>query len=423
MIDNVTIKTSVKLNTSLLELKNFKTEIKNNSITKYLIWIENVCITYYPYQYEISMYGRLFNLFDKCNVKLIDTAFVGQDNQDIFTLIGRWNQLLLDYCGMDTNILDWKLTRIECTFDIHLSDTRLIEVYLKTLNNAPLKSSAKKLNLDGSFYVKCKSDWKLNENNKTRNGNYAINFYHKKVQLLKLQQEDLSKTRKDRKINNNDIEYAEDILRLEIKAFSGLLKRYYAYLQKEYKSNKSYENRTLKDFIFNPIDCYNLISYLYCDILQLQHNYKSCTVQTPYLNYFSAKGLDMALQNNINMDADDSKHEEFRNYIFAIQNGHCITKKQKESFEPKLHSIGINTKFLIPDELEINYLKSPMSLIQEQISETIEKRLQYQEAKKLRLDSQFNLFPFVDLRKNKDTRLKKLNMEDLTPFYGTFEKI
>jgi hypothetical protein len=278
----------------------------------------------------------------------IVTEEVWEENLD--TVINDINQRIFNLTGNKLDIRNFRVVHLDACFNI---STEYFNEYLIIFNeifkfqdlstrytnfaienNEPLYSS---------FYVKPNATYRDNSNT-----NYVVNFYNKIDQLTNIKNSNSGK----QKVTDEDINIANNVLRLEVKTGYKFLKTFCS------DNGICMEQRPFKDFL-NVNLCAKIIELIYARFID----------KTGKLDFYS---YHLAKEKVI---AEGLKNEkDVLNFLQSIAKGHKNSFKDKRTFKKYqniISELGIHY-FLIPKYLNVDYLPSPMSLLQNEVETTVE---------------------------------------------------
>ena len=167
--------------------------------------IRGIHLRYYPSKALFTIDGKLLALLHDTQVYNVDDIYGDDPDRFIFEVNSYLNRLLPH---LDLDIRNFHVKRIDYCFNVK---TEHVKTYLDFLNLAFKRcSNGKRINhvqeknLNGSIYVKTKSDY---EHNTRRN--YVVNFYDKLNCLQK-------KKANGERVVEADFDRAQNVLRLEV---------------------------------------------------------------------------------------------------------------------------------------------------------------------------------------------------------------
>lgn len=259
-------------------------------------------------------------------------------HEEIPDIISNINDKLYELTKVKFDILDFNVTYAEVTFNIfgveHVG--RYIELFnliFDKKNDSRYKNFVKEMGLkkDTSFYVKAKSQF----DKKTKTA-YTINFYNKANQLEALQENPKNKahiTLKDRYLSKN-------VLRLEVQLGYQELKK------------TSKEFRDFLDIVF-------------CQSIIVQ-KYKYFISRNETLDFYSYQAAKKVIN-----ETDKLKESDKKTLLKYIQEKHQYNKsfsiQTERKYNRMLESLGIHWCF-IPTKWGIDYLESPIKLLNKKVN-------------------------------------------------------
>lgn len=257
---------------------------------------------------------------------------------DIGSILQKANSKIFELTGVKLDIRDFDVSYIEVTFNLFGVDNvgRYIELFnliFKDKNDKRYRNYTLETDkpLYSSFYVKSNSNYKRNTND-----SYTVNFYNKSDQLQYLEKN----PKNNSKVTYNDKELAQNVLRLEV--------------QLGYKDLK----KTTKKFKqFLDID--------FCADIVI-NKYRSFICKDETLDFYSYKKAKEIIK-----QTDILSKSEKTNLLNYIEDKHRFNKKFSYQTENKYRSLlaqlGIHYYF-IPTKWNIEYLKSPISILKNKIT-------------------------------------------------------
>ena len=327
----------------------------------YYVYIGNrkVQITYWPESQNLYIIGRLVNFSKKSNkVTTIGDYYAkgyidpGQYDYQYQPIPGSLNELfdeinllLYQITGLNLNVLDFKPMNYELTIDLW---SQYVSTYINMFNlvfkdrgderyvNYAIKND---LSLGSSFYVKTATDYRANARR-----NYTANFYNKQDQLLYQQNQDQFT------VHSKDIIAAQGILRLEAQCFGRFSRSIFN------KHNKNYKERTLKDLL-DPDFIGNVLKDMILSLLGTE-------TTNDFYSYHAAKDK---------IDASDlptKDKKKLYDYILKSCRNQLAGMKTYRILECQklLAELGIHY-FLIPKSMNVSYLPSIITLLDDHVDE------------------------------------------------------
>ncbi|MGN1021236.1 MAG: hypothetical protein ACI4O7_12795 [Aristaeellaceae bacterium] len=175
---------------------------------------KGVRINYYPDRQRIHIRGKILRLLHDTDVLNVDDLY-GTNLELFLDQLDEYLNALFLYPLIQ--IRTFQVKRIDYCFNIK---TPYVGQYLSFLNtafdccnNSCRVNYVRKKNLNGSVYVKTRSDY---QNNTLRN--YVLNFYDKANRLAALES-------KGQRVRSEDILAARNVLRLEVQCGYQFIKR------------------------------------------------------------------------------------------------------------------------------------------------------------------------------------------------------
>ena len=236
------------------------------------------------------------------------------------------------------DIRDFKVLNIEICFNIWLKKDYVKEYIMlfnkifKTRNNKGYKNHTLEIkeNEYTSYYVKTKSSY-----DKNINDNYTVNFYNKLDQLKKT----------DYKVTQEDLRIADSCLRLEVQLYNKAITRV---------CDKHKIENTFNSFL-NLDLCLETLKYYYDRFID--------DAELDFYSYHNAKSK---IENTEILSIKDK--ESLLNYIkekYQHNKIHSIQTKNK--YNKMLNKLNVS-EFFIPTSYDINFMKSPMKLLNQKLS-------------------------------------------------------
>lgn len=345
MIDRVKLYKNIELDNSKFSSKlkkyydrdiDFSTGEVIENICLYMYTLNGVKFFYVVKSKRLIIQGRLIMLLGNANhVYNLDDVYMQREE-----IKDKANSKLKELFNCDLDILDFNVATVEINFNIFNVNANLyIELFNKVIEDKQDNryiSYVHENNLSTNTSVYLKSKYNYNNNiNKT----YAINFYNKHDQLCNL------KTRADgaggNKINitRNDLNLAENVLRLEIKCANYELKKY---------------GKTFKTY-FDDI-------YLCRDIILTKYKRFICSTRLDFYNYFQAK--------KIIQETDKLKTNNKKKLLQYLEMRYAKKKKySKEELKKyfKLLEVVNIAPAIIPTKYDIAKLESPIRILDKKI--------------------------------------------------------
>lgn len=255
---------------------------------------------------------------------------------DVKSIIESVNRKIYELTRVRMDIRVFRVSYIEVTFN--LFDVAHVNRYIEMFNlifdkkqDPRYKNYVRENNLGRytSFYVKSNSNYRDNKND-----SYTVNFYNKKNQLEYLE----ANPKNNSNVTSRDKRLAENVLRLEV--------------QLAYQGIKSVGN-TFKNFLDINV-CKDVIV----------NKYRWFISKNEDLDFYSYKA---AKQIIIQSDLKPGIKSGLLDYIKSKKKYHPNTVSK---YRKLLASLGIHWCF-IPTAWGIDYLESPMKLLNEKVNEIV----------------------------------------------------
>lgn len=327
------------------------------TINKYIYSHNGLEISYSPISHKLIIEGRLVNILNNrnlvCNItdysldKLTNqlvpiTNLVAFSNKEYSYLdtssliISKVNDKLYELTGVKLDISNFKTYLVETSFNIFNTEhpNLYIRLFNEIFNSKKQKrhtSHVKEYNLsdDTSFYIKPKSTYEKNK--KT---SYAINFYDKYNQLNNY------KNKPDNKIviHNYDLQFAKNILRLEVQAYNLELSKH---------------GKTFKTYL-NINNCLNIVINKYRSFICLNED-------ADFYSYRAAKNV-------IELSEVLSSKEKGK-LLEYIKDKYKSNKKFSDTKERTYRNLLLKLNihpYFIPTKWGIDYLESPIKILRKQ---------------------------------------------------------
>lgn len=287
-----------------------------------------VWIRYYPEVGRMTINGKLLMLLEDTEVLNVDDVYERDVSQFVGDLNGYINALFTMPC---ISIAEFHVTRIDYCFNVV---TPYVKEYIRFLNTAfRLSNNGKRVNytsrngLDGSVYIKTKSDY---ENNERRN--YVLNFYDKTDRLKYL-------LRCGHRIGKYDMEYSRGVLRLEIQCGFQFIR----HICKHFHIEPS----------FGCLLCYEIAYYAESTIY---HRIFHCDEAQDFYTYKTAKSLILG-----NTAAEKT--------LRRASQGHAITDSKFDHGKRLIKEANIFPFTFLPHESHYSKLDNPLKLIRRKLDE------------------------------------------------------
>ena len=386
MIDKVKLNTKVDIDEDILNASGWKrgTDEKHNC-TYYDRWENDIYFKYIMDRQTLTVIGRFINASEAPNkVHNLDVLYEGmvleklsaipltdeeryeytyyKDNNggwtrglvvdhgshcyrssyflyDLDNVLNDINALLYRLTDVTMDIRDFRPVKVEVCFNL---ETSHVEEYLQIMNLVfKDKDSPRHVNyalekdceLTSSFYVKTKGEFAKNSRQ-----NYTVNFYNKFDELSH---------KPARVIKPLDLRLATGILRMEVQVNYSYMKSFYK------KKDMDHTERRFADFL--DVDfCASII----------KDKYRYFIDKDEYLDFYSYQAakekvehsdLSLVVRNNL---------LEFMRKRSRNNNKSSNTKKR---YNQMLSKMGIHW-FFIPTNMGIDYLPSPMKLLDDRVA-------------------------------------------------------
>lgn len=256
---------------------------------------------------------------------------------DVKSIIERVNRKIYELTKVRMDIREFRTSYIEVTFN--LFEVEHVDRYIEMFNlifdmkdDPRYKNYVREHNLERytSFYVKSQSNYRDNKND-----SYTVNFYNKKNQLEYLE----VNPRNNSNVTIQDKHLAENVLRLEV--------------QLAYQGIKAV-GATFKNFLDINV-CKDVILSKYRWFISKNEN----------LDFYSYKAAKEII---IKSELDPKVKGGLLDYIKSKKKYH---KNTISKYRTLLASLGIHWCF-IPTKWGIDYLESPMKLLNQKIDDIVE---------------------------------------------------
>ena len=290
-----------------------------------------VWVRYYPESYRITISGKLLMLLEDSEVLNVDDVYGGDLPRFINDLNEYLNALFL-YPVIDVS--EFRVTRIDYCYNVK---TTYVEEYLNFLNNAfRLTDTGQRMNyvqekkLNGSVYIKTKSDYEHNERR-----NYVLNFYDKTDRLRFLKN-----NKKKHSISEYDWFHAQGVLRLEIQCG-------FRFIQQICSAFKI-------EPLFGNMLCYRLSYYAEKTIYERIFR---CGITQDYYSYEAGKQL------------IPTKSKAARRALLHASQGHRITGNAYTYGCKIIKESGVYPFCFLPKGSGLDVLENPIRLIYRKLVE------------------------------------------------------
>lgn len=214
MIDYVHLACDAHIHRKQLRQTRWYEAVINNSEVTYVHEHRGVRIRYYPDRKRIAIKGKILMLLHDTRVWNVDDLY----GADVELFVAEINNYLNGLFTRPMLDIRWfEVKRIDYCFNVktaHVKDyLGFLSMAFERMNRGKRVNFTREKNLEGSVYVKTKSDYDENERR-----NYVLNFYDKTDRLLKQQADGT-------RIKPEDFEAAKDVLRLEVQCGYQLIKQ------------------------------------------------------------------------------------------------------------------------------------------------------------------------------------------------------
>lgn len=370
MIDKIYMNSIVDIPIERLTLNKWRlrrfTPKDGRHIEYYTHFYKNLIILYKPSSQRLTIKGRLVTISihpdritnldellegitepivrqDHSAPRLIFT--LGHSNQNLNDLIQSLNTYLSDLISIDINIRDFHVTQIEICFNV-ITDyvSEYITIFNKIFKKRKLANYTnfvleKGRPIHSSFYVKGKVQYE-----KKKAEGFIVNFYNKKDQLMNLLK---SKENSCELIPFflSDAIRADKVLRMEVQCYYKAL----YYLFPNYP-------RDFNLFI-NIEECREIIKGRYKHLIG--------NVDLDFYSYNAA----IVKINDSSLSIPQKKY--LKDYLLKYTRNNTITDYKRNRYQGVLRGLGIHW-FLIPTSMNIDYLESPIKILERQIAQTWE---------------------------------------------------
>ena len=253
---------------------------------------------------------------------------------DVKSIIESVNRKIYELTKVRMDIREFRVSYIEVTFNVF--DVAHVDRYIEMFNlifdkkdDARYKNYVREHNLERytSFYIKSQSNYRDNKND-----SYTVNFYNKKNQLEYLE----ANPKNNSNVTSKDKRLAENVLRLEV--------------QLAYQGIKAVGAKTFKHFLDINV-CKEIIV----------NKYRWFISKNEDLDFYSYKA---AKQIIIQSELEPKVKSGLLDYIKSKKKYH---KNTISKYRNLLASLGIHWCF-IPTAWGIDYLESPMKLLNEKVN-------------------------------------------------------
>ena len=201
MIDYVHLKECIFIPEEYFKIDLWKKGSLHDGAAVYYHRKRGCCIYYYPDNYRITVRGKLMMLLEDSEVLNPDDIYGLDISQFIEDINAYLNGLFIEPL-LDISV--FHVLRIDYCFNV---STPYVKEYIDFMNKAfSMAGNGSRINyvhekgLDGSIYVKTKSDYTKNQRR-----NYVLNFYNKSDRLR-------CQRSRNHRVAQNDFKYAQDMV-------------------------------------------------------------------------------------------------------------------------------------------------------------------------------------------------------------------
>ena len=288
----------------------------------------DVKIRYYPHNHHLNIKGRLIRLLHNTWVLNPDDLYADETQLFINQINAKLNSL---FTSPMLDIRDFTVTRLDYCFNVH---TEYVKEYIDFLNQAfrmtnrnMRKNYPEEKQLYGSVYIKTNRDYDQNERS-----NYVLNFYDKLDWAY-------NQIAENRYISPDDLEYARNILRLEVQCGHIFLKIF---------CKKNNIGQT-----FGELFRYDLAlqaeEEIYGRIFR-------CDGTQDFYTYEAAKKL-------------MPRSEAAKKVLLLAATNHEITDKKYTHGRKRVQQTGVYPYCFLPKGSKPNMLENPMKLIRKKLKD------------------------------------------------------
>lgn len=288
--------------------------------------LRGVKIRYYPERERMTIKGKLLMLLRDTQVQNVDDVY-GADTERFIEDINAYLNRLVPSASLD--IRRFIVKRIDYCFNVK---TEHVKTYIKFLNSAferydggGRKNHAQEKGLEGSVYVKTKSDY---EHNSRRN--YVLNYYDKEDCLRKL--------KKGIRAKEADLERAKDVLRLEVQCGFGFISQ-----------------------LCKKLHITNLFQKLF--------DYKVAVIahELVYERVFGADKSQDYYKYNKTKEMIWRKSKAAERALFSASTNHSIREKKYAYGRKVLKEAGIYPYCSLANDCDVDWLENPLRLIRNKL--------------------------------------------------------
>lgn len=303
-------------------MKWYQNDMPDGEIT-HVHTIRGVRIRYYPERARITIKGKILMLLHDTQVLNVDDVY-GTDVERFISEINNYLNSLFTRSMLDVRWFEVK--RIDYCFNVK---TKHVSTYLDFLsvafdrvNQGSRINFTRENDLEGSVYIKTKSDYKENERR-----SYVLNFYDKTDRLLKQQA-------KGTRIRADDFAAAKDVLRLEVQCAYNLVKQ-----------------------LCERLNIENLFGYL------LDYDVAIIAEELVYSRVFGCNGEQDFYTYDTAKKLLPSRSQSAKKALYSASTNHCIRGKKYAYGRKIIKDAGIYPFCFLPKNCGTDYLENPMKLI------------------------------------------------------------
>ncbi len=328
MIDYVRLGMDIEIPEEEFDWTRFRTGILKDETVIWYHRFRGVWVRYYPMRRRITVTGKILMLLEDSEVLNVDDVY-GLDIPQFVCDINDYLSALFKTIRLD--ILYFYAYRIDYCFNVY---TPHVAEYVHFMNDAFRQvDNGARINytlhkhLDGSVYIKTKSDYNHNERR-----NYVLNFYDKADRLKYLHD-------RKYKIPTRDFEFAQDNLRLEVQCGFLFIKR----LCKKYR---------IQPLFGNLLD-YEIAYYAEKSIYKLI--FRSDDTQDYYTYSEAKKRL--------------PRSEAAAHTLRTASQGHKIIDSKYNYGRELIKKTGVFPFCFLPRDGKLSMLENPLKLIQRKLKD------------------------------------------------------
>jgi len=196
--------TDIAIRKNVLARDMWTEEMTSDGQPYYYHSCRGVWLRYYPAKERMTISGKILMLLHDTQVLNVDDIYGTDIDRFMDAVNAKINSL---FTRPIIDVRTFRVSRIDYCFNV---ETPYVTEYVTFMNEAFRKTNkgirvnyVQEMDVDGSVYVKTRSDY---ENNERRN--YVLNFYDK-ADRLRYQKKN------GQRVAEDDFEYAQDVLRLE----------------------------------------------------------------------------------------------------------------------------------------------------------------------------------------------------------------